>query len=127
MNDPTSSKRQSTITGCNEQSTAAKDTLVMELVEAFMAANIPLEKVDNPTMRSFMQKNPKGGGGIPQANTLRELYVTRIFNQQQANIIAKLAGQKVVVIANETTDVVGRYAVNVLIQPLLNQMNAQQC
>uniref|UniRef100_A0A8C4S6J6 CGG triplet repeat-binding protein 1 n=1 Tax=Erpetoichthys calabaricus TaxID=27687 RepID=A0A8C4S6J6_ERPCA len=75
-NDPTSSKRQSTITGCIEQSTAAtaaKDTLVMELVEAFMAANIPLEKVDNPTMRSFMQKNLKGGGGIPQANTLREL------------------------------------------------------
>uniref|UniRef100_A0A8C4RTC6 Uncharacterized protein n=1 Tax=Erpetoichthys calabaricus TaxID=27687 RepID=A0A8C4RTC6_ERPCA len=59
-------------------------------IEAFMAANIPLEKVDNPTMHSFMQKNLKGGGGIPQANTLRELYVTRIFNQQQANIIVKI-------------------------------------
>uniref|UniRef100_A0A8C4THF3 CGG triplet repeat-binding protein 1 n=1 Tax=Erpetoichthys calabaricus TaxID=27687 RepID=A0A8C4THF3_ERPCA len=80
MNDPTSSKRESTITGCTERSTAAiaaKDTLVMELVEAFMAANIPLEKVDNPTMRSFMQKNLKGGGGIPQANTFRELYLKR--------------------------------------------------
>uniref|UniRef100_A0A8C4RMI1 CGG triplet repeat-binding protein 1 n=1 Tax=Erpetoichthys calabaricus TaxID=27687 RepID=A0A8C4RMI1_ERPCA len=54
------------------------NTLVMELVEAFMAANIPLEKVDNPTMRSFMQKNLKGGGGIPQANALGELYVTKI-------------------------------------------------
>uniref|UniRef100_A0A8C4S9D8 Uncharacterized protein n=1 Tax=Erpetoichthys calabaricus TaxID=27687 RepID=A0A8C4S9D8_ERPCA len=70
-NNPISSKRQSTITGCTERSTAAtaaKDTLVMELVEAFMAASIPLEKVDNPTMCSFMQKNLKGGGGIPQAN-----------------------------------------------------------
>uniref|UniRef100_A0A8C4RTP4 CGG triplet repeat-binding protein 1 n=1 Tax=Erpetoichthys calabaricus TaxID=27687 RepID=A0A8C4RTP4_ERPCA len=73
-------KHTDTIIGCIERSTAAtaaKDTLVMELVEAFMAANIPLEKVDNPTMRSFMQKNLKGGGGIPQANTLRELYLKR--------------------------------------------------
>lgn len=129
QHDATSSKQQSTITGCIERSTAAtaaKDTLVMELVETFMAANIPLEKVDNPTMHSVMQKNLKGGGGIPQANTLRELYITRIFNQQQANIIAKLAGQKVVVIADETTDVVGRYTVNVFIQ-LLNAFKPDEC
>uniref|UniRef100_A0A8C4XHU0 CGG triplet repeat-binding protein 1 n=1 Tax=Erpetoichthys calabaricus TaxID=27687 RepID=A0A8C4XHU0_ERPCA len=91
----TLSKRQSTITGCIEQSTAAKDTLVMELVEAFMAANIPLEKVDNPTMRSFMQKNLKGGAGIPQANTLRELYLKRqscrqLQSSQDGTLVSRL-------------------------------------
>lgn len=119
--ESSTSKRQSTINGCIERSTAAssaQEDLVMELVEAFMAANIPLEKVDNPSMRNFMEKNLKGGGGIPKASTLRELYVTRVFKKQQANIISKLAGQKVVIIADETTDIVGRYAVNVLIQPL---------
>jgi len=41
-----------------------------------------------------------------------------VFEKQQAELISKLAGKKVAVIADETTDVEGRYVVNVLLQPL---------
>jgi hypothetical protein len=43
-------KRQNTFVGCSDRQTAAamgKDNLIVDLVEAFMAANILLEKLDN--------------------------------------------------------------------------------
>jgi len=110
-------KRQTTLAGCKERQTAAsaaKEDLVVDLVRAFMSANIPMEKLDNPQLRNFISANVKGGGDIPQANWLREHYVPKVFEKQQAELISKLAGKKVAVIA----DVAGRYVVNVLLQPL---------
>jgi len=46
----------------------AKEDLVVDLVRAFMSANIPMEKMDNPQLRNFISANVKGGGDIPQAN-----------------------------------------------------------
>lgn len=115
-------KKQTTITGCQERSTAAsaaQEKLNMDLVESFMAANIPLEKLDNPRLREFMHTNVKGGGAIPQANTLREVYDKKVFLKRQDALIESLAGKKVAVIVDETTDTVGRYVVNILLQPLL--------
>jgi hypothetical protein len=109
VND-TANKRQCTITGQVQRQTAAtasKNILIEDFVQAFMSANIPLEKVDNSTMISFFEKHVKGGGGIPKANTLREVYVSKIYTQQHEALKEKLAQQKVVVIADETTDVVG--------------------
>jgi len=65
-------KRQATINGCHERQTeasAAKDRIVVNLVETFMAANIPLEKLDNPKMREFLDTAVKGSGGVYQLQT----------------------------------------------------------
>ena len=116
-----SAKRQATITGCQERMTeasAAKEKLVLNLVEAFMSANIPLEKLDNPKMREFVNTSIKGGGGVPLANTLREKYVPKLYTTQREEMTSKLQGKKVAVIVDETTDTMGRYVVNVLMQPL---------
>ena len=48
--------RQKTIIGCNSRQTAAsiaKENLTISLVEAFMAANIPMEKLDHSMLNSF--------------------------------------------------------------------------
>ena len=49
-------KRQATITGYHDRQTgaaAAKEKIIASLVESFMAANIPLDKLDNPKMCEF--------------------------------------------------------------------------
>ena len=61
----------------------------------------------------------KGGGSLPNANTLRQIYVEKVHNQQQHNeILKRPANQKIAVIVDETTDMRGRYVVNVLMHPL---------
>jgi hypothetical protein len=114
-------KRQTTLAGCSERQTtagSAKEKLIVDLVQAFMSANIPLEKLDNPQLRAFIAANVKGGGDIPQANWLREHYVPKVYGKQQVELFSKLAGRKVAIIADETSDVAGRYVVNILLQPL---------
>ena len=51
----------------------------------------------------------KGGGSLPSANTLRQIYVEKVYNQQHNEILKKLADQKIAVIVDETTDMRGRY------------------
>ncbi len=114
-------KKQATIPGCNDRATAAsaaQEKVVMDLVAAFMAANIPLEKLDNPTLREFVKLNVKGGGAVPKANTLRDIYVQKVYIKQHEAIVQFLTDKKVAVIVDETTDTVGRYVVNILVQPL---------
>ena len=96
----------------------AKDKLVMDVVESFMSANIPLEKLDNPKLREFFKNSVKGGGSLPNATTLRQIYVEKVYNQQPNEILKRLADQKIAVIVDETTDMRGRYVVNVLMHPL---------
>jgi hypothetical protein len=66
--------------------TALKENVVMDLVEACMAANIPLEKLDNPKLRKFIQTSVKGGGHIPQAPQLRKEYVPKVFAKTHAKV-----------------------------------------
>ena len=106
---------------CSERQTAAgsaKEDLIVGLVQAFMSANIPMEKLDNLQLRDFIAANVKGDGDIPRANWLREHYVPKVYSIQQAQLISKLAGRKVAIIADETSAVAGRYVVNILLQPL---------
>jgi hypothetical protein len=83
-----------------------------------MALNIPLEKLDNPKMRKFLTTYVKGGGDIPEANWLHESYVQKVYSIQQECVKGDMSGMKVAVLADETTDVAGRYVVNILLQPL---------
>jgi len=104
-------KCQATITGAHQRVTAAsaaKEKLVLDLVEAFMSANIPLDKLDNPKLREFLKTSVKGGGGVPLANQLRECYVPKIYAQKQQEIQSKLQQQKIAVIVDETSDVMGQ-------------------
>lgn len=41
----------------------------------------------------------------------------KVYGKQQVELISKLAGRKVAIIADETSDVAGRYVLNILLQP----------
>ena len=78
-------------------------------------------------MREFLDTAVKGGGGIPVANSLCQHNVSKVYNKQQANIMEQLKEKKVAVIVDETTDVMGRYVVNVLLQSLDAFAGADNC
>jgi hypothetical protein len=56
----------------------SKKEVIEDLIEAFSLANIPLEKINN--LLPFFKKYLKEGGAIPQAPTLRQIHLPRVFN-----------------------------------------------
>jgi len=50
-----------------------------------------------------------------------------VYNKQQANIVEQLKEKKFAVILDETTNVMGRYVVNVLLQLLVAFAGADNC
>jgi len=69
-------------------------------------------------MCEFLETSVKGGGVIPVANSLHQHYVPKVYNKQQADIIVQLKEKKVAVVVDVTTDIMGHYVVNVLMQPM---------
>jgi len=54
-----------------------KKAVIEDLIRAFAGADIPLEKVN--ALLPFFKKYMQEGGAIPQAATLRQTYLPRIF------------------------------------------------
>ncbi|XP_016656871.2 uncharacterized protein LOC107882682 [Acyrthosiphon pisum] len=93
-----------------------KNSFNVDLCKAFIAANIPLNKLSNPIFRQFLEtymKNP-----IPDQTTLRKLYVDNIYNETMENIRSKLSSKRIWVSIDETTDFEGRYIANVIVGSL---------
>jgi len=93
-----------------------KNSFNVDLCKAFVAANIPLNKLSNPILRQFLGtyiKNP-----IPDQTTLRKFYVDDIYNETMENIRSKLSSKRIWVSIDETTDVEGRYIANVIVGSL---------
>ncbi|CAI2196020.1 16491_t:CDS:2, partial [Funneliformis geosporum] len=65
-------KKQTTISTINNAFESKKE-VIEDLIEAFSSANIPLEKVNQ--LLPFFKKHLKEGGAIPQAPTLRQIYL----------------------------------------------------
>ena len=53
----------------------------LELCEAFLAADIPLEKMNNSKLREFMKKYIDKSHSIPDPRTLRQNYVKPAFDK----------------------------------------------
>jgi hypothetical protein len=81
-------------------------------------SNIPLAKTDCPAVPSFLLKHCINGGSIPKQSQLREKYMSEVYSDQVTAVKAKLAGQPVAVIFDETPDPQGRCILNILIAPL---------
>ena len=96
----------------------AREEVVTDLVKAFTAANIPLEKIDNEEIRKFFTKHVRNGGAIPKANQVREHYIDSVYSAHQTELQERVRGQPVAVCVDETTDVRQRYVVNILVKIL---------
>jgi len=86
------------------------------LAKAFVSANIPYEKLNNPTLKNFLFKFTKEN--IPSPNTLRYNYVEDIYNEKITKIREIIGQNTVYFIIDDTTDAMNRYAFNVLVGKL---------
>ncbi|KAL4113004.1 hypothetical protein QTP88_016713 [Uroleucon formosanum] len=93
--------------------TSKKSSFNLELCQTLLLANIPLNKLNNEHFRKFLEKNIKVD--IPNESTLRKNYVELCYNDTMQKIRDYVGNKKIWVSMDETTDVEGRYVVNVII------------
>lgn len=93
-----------------------KSTFSKDLSQTLLSANIPLNKVNNKNFRLFLEKYTKKE--IPDESTLRKSYVNDIYVEIMNKIRSIIAGHKLLVSVDETTDVQGRYIANIIIGTL---------
>ncbi|CAG8845784.1 21517_t:CDS:1, partial [Gigaspora margarita] len=97
--------KQSTINTSISATQKKKDT-VLDLVEAFVNANIPLEKIDK--LHPWLKDSLHNGSSIPSADTIRQNYLKPVFEKHIEKHITEIKsdffGKPVMIIADETTD-----------------------
>ena len=90
----------------------SKREVVENLIQAFASANIPLEKINH--LLPFFKKYLKEGGAIPQAPTLRQLYLPSVFENHAKTLLSIFNSNPVCIIMNELSDDCARSVVNTL-------------
>ena len=90
----------------------SKREVVENLIQAFASANIPLEKIN--FLLPFFKKYLKEGGTIPQAPTLRQLYLPSVFEKHVKNLSSIFNSKPVCIIMDEFSDDCARSVVNTL-------------
>ena len=101
-----------------QQSVKAK--INHDLITALLGADIPFEKMDNPAMREFFRKHVKNGGAIGTVTYMRSK-LSEVHDQHKTRLANSLAQYKTFsIVADETTDTVGRCMLNTLLIPDLS-------
>src|SRR5436190_14716659 len=105
-------KRKQVTINTTKVASESKKEVIDALIEAFSLANIPLEKVNY--LLPFFKKYLKEGGAIPQAPTLRQIYLPRVFDKHSSLLQSFFNQKPVAIIMDETTDDCSRSVVNTL-------------
>jgi hypothetical protein len=90
----------------------SKKEMIEDLIQAFAVADIPLEKVNS--LLPFFKKYLKEGGAIPQAPTLRQLYLPKVFQKHLESLIEIFNTKPVCIIMDELSDDCARSVVNTI-------------
>lgn len=90
----------------------SKKEVIEDLIEVFANANIPLEKVN--LLLPFFKKYLKEGGAIPQAPTLRSIYLPKVFDKHIDTLKSIFDAKPVCIIMDESSDDCARSVVNTL-------------
>jgi hypothetical protein len=96
----------------------SKEEFIMNTTEAFIRANIPVEKLDHVAIRGWMNSYVKGSGDLPSASRLRQHYIPLIGAKKESSIRDLIKGKRVVIMCDETTDKGGRCVFNILLRTL---------
>ena len=56
----------------------SRKELAIDLSEALIAANIPVEKLNHPALRQFLERRIPGAGSIPSAEGIRQWYLPTV-------------------------------------------------
>ncbi|PSN52228.1 hypothetical protein C0J52_12758 [Blattella germanica] len=85
-------------------------------IETFLAADIPLYKINNPTLKHVFAKYTRQH--VSEESTLRKTYVGRCYNKVLSKLQIELADQFVWLYIDETTDCEGRFIANIIVGAL---------
>ncbi|CAB4431722.1 unnamed protein product [Rhizophagus irregularis] len=110
--DDAQNKTQQLTLSSAQAAADSKKRLIEDLIEAFAIADIPLEKVNS--LLPFLKKYVKNGGSIPQAPTLRQVYLPNVFDKHYQCLRLFFDSKPVAIIMDETTDDCARSVVNTL-------------
>lgn len=118
---PSGVKRQSTIQGSFDRLKRAKEeknTFVEDTVRMCLKANIPINKLDHPAVRDYLHRYVSGSGDLPSANSLRRKYVSLCGQKEKDATRTALKDKPVVIVADETSDTLGRCVFAVLFRTI---------
>ncbi|XP_003737220.1 uncharacterized protein LOC100900147 [Galendromus occidentalis] len=88
---------------------------LMSLVKEFCGANIPLNVIDRPALKSYLEANLSGIGSIPTSRNLRQNYLPKIFELHLKELKTLLRNaSSIALVCDETTDPEDRYIFNLL-------------
>jgi len=114
-------KKQATVAGMFSRHTEARDArniAVFDLAEAFTAANIPLEKLDHPSLHSYLQNHIPNLGLLPVSQHLRTDYQQKVFENHKEQLKAVLsAASSVAIVTDEASDAQDRFGLHILFIP----------
>lgn len=82
----------------------------MEICKTFIEANIPLWKVNHPSVKKFIEKHTSCA--VPDESTLRKKYVSILFEKNIEHLREKVADKYIWVSLDETQDSMKRYVAN---------------
>uniref|UniRef100_UPI00358E8181 uncharacterized protein n=1 Tax=Myxine glutinosa TaxID=7769 RepID=UPI00358E8181 len=88
------------------------DVVAHELCQAMLAAGIPWSKLENPALRSFLEKHITLQ--IPDESWIRKHYLDKCYDEALAGICADLGQQPIWLSVDEMTDSAGRYVANII-------------
>ena len=71
---------------CRTDAESSRKELATDFSEALVAANIPVEKLDHPAIRRFLEKRVPGAGAIPTANRIRQWYLPTLQKAHDAEL-----------------------------------------
>ena len=123
-------KRQETVARLFKKQTDAKSAQqyeVFELVQVFAEVNIPLEKLDHPSLKTYLQTKVPNLGFLPSSRHLRADYLDKVFANHNQNLKELLrSADGITVVADEASDSQGRFVLHILLIPWLQQNESLQ-
>ena len=97
------------------------DYFAIDLCNAFLLANIPMEKLGNTQLKTFLEKYSKNV--IPTPSNIRNNYITLSYEKKLINLRLAVANHPSSVSFDETTDVCRRYVANKVLKNTVTGKN----
>jgi hypothetical protein len=94
----------------------ANSEFFQDISRAFIAADIPLNKLQHPVLREILEKYTKLP--IPDESTVRKNYLPKVYLETINKIRKEIGEHAIWVTIDETTDSTGRYVANVIVGTL---------
>lgn len=102
----------------------ARSVATFELVEAFPEANVPLEKLDHPSLHSYLHNHNPNLGVLPASQHLHTDYQQKVFSNHKEQLKALLSiAPSVAIVTDEASDVQDGFGLHILFIPEVDAMS----